>query len=391
MGPDKVTLGILAGGKSTRMGRDKALLLWNGRTLVEHVRNQFAACEKVLVSVADADRPTGISYPAVADERQGYGPLEGIYQLLAAAQTDWVFVAAADLPLVNEELLSCLLEALAAAQTDEKGILAVIPCAEGRVHPLCGLYHKRALAFLLTLFERGEHRVRALLDEMPVVYAAVEEHGIDPRMLSNVNTPEEFRQLEKEESGFPYVFAVCGVKNSGKTTYLEKLVAVLKKQGIRIGVIKHDGHDFKADVPGTDSSRMYRAGADATVVFSQEQVLFHERRKRTLDELLSLFAGYDLVLVEGAKASSLPKIELVRDGVSSAPASCGEGRIGIATDIRGYRAAGKNERLYPLDDVGPLAEELVRRLKLFHDSSFEKELPILKCYQGVFLHACDRI
>lgn len=293
---DNVTLGILAGGKSTRMGRDKALLLWNGRTLAEHVRMQLACCKRVLVSVADAERAQGVPYPAVADERQGYGPLEGIYRLLAAAQTEWVFVVATDLPLVNEELLSCLLEALEAARGDEDGIcsgmeragnmgiLAVIPCSEGRVHPLCGLYHKCAVKLLLPLLDRGEHRVCAFLDELPVVYVPVEKRGIDARVFSNVNTPEEFRKLEAAGMGqhdapekVPYVFAVCGVKNSGKTTYLEKLVAALKEHGVRVGVIKHDGHEFEGDVPGTDSSRMYQAGADATVVFSDGQLLFHER------------------------------------------------------------------------------------------------------------------
>lgn len=488
MDTDNITLGILAGGKSSRMGRDKALLLWNGRTLIEHVREQFADCGRVLVSVgygsdaevhcssdaegrrrngdmlcpseADECRRNGempcpipnpsetdknqrngempcpskagecqsrgsmlspatadecqrrspVPYPTVADERQGYGPLEGIYRLLLGAQTDWVFVVAADLPLVNAELLACLWRQLALsganrAQGGGQEPFAVIPCAQNRVHPLCGLYHRRAIPSLQALFAGGEHRVRALLDQIPVVYVQAEECGIDPHMFLNVNTPEDFRKLKKEQeceidlhiftnvnentpedfrklkkaqesgrqhepgnerylqsTGRPYVFAVCGVKNSGKTTYLEKLVAALKACDIRIGVVKHDGHDFDADVPGTDSSRMYRAGADAAAVFSEGHMLFHERGRRTLDDVLSLFAGYDLVLVEGAKASSLPKIELVRSGVSSAAVSCAEGRIGVATNIRGFGAADGSP-VYPLDDVQPLAEELLRRIE----------------------------
>lgn len=166
-----------------------------------------------------------------------------------------------------------------------------------------------------------------------------------------------------ESVGLPCVFAVCGVKNSGKTTYLEKLVAQLKEQGIRIAVIKHDGHDFEADVPGTDSSRFYKAGADAAIIFSGEQVLFHERRKRTLGELLSLLSGYDLVLAEGCKDSGLPKIELLRKEVSSAVISCEKGRIGVATNIAGYCAPSRDERVFPLDDVRPVAEELIGRIE----------------------------
>lgn len=168
--------------------------------------------------------------------------------------------------------------------------------------------------------------------------------------------------MGSERVGLPYVFAVCGVKNSGKTTYIEKLVRVLKKQGLRIAVIKHDGHDFKAEAPETDTGRIYGAGADATIVFSDEQMLFHERRKRTLDGLLSMLPGYELVLVEGGKQTDLPKLELVRKGNSSEAVSCEQGRVGIATDIEGYRC-NPGERVYPLDDVEPIVQELVQRVE----------------------------
>ena len=62
----------------------------------------------------------------------------------------------------------------------------------------------------------------------------------------------------------PAVLAVSGVHNSGKTTLLEKLLPVLRSRRLKVGVIKHDGHDFTPDVPGTDSYRLREAGADAT-------------------------------------------------------------------------------------------------------------------------------
>lgn len=61
----------------------------------------------------------------------------------------------------------------------------------------------------------------------------------------------------------PAVLAVSGVHNSGKTTLLEKLLPVLRSRGLKVGVIKHDGHDFTPDVPGTDSYRLREAGAGA--------------------------------------------------------------------------------------------------------------------------------
>ena len=66
----------------------------------------------------------------------------------------------------------------------------------------------------------------------------------------------------------PGLFAISGVKNSGKTTFCEKLIPALAALGLRAAVIKHDGHEFEADVPGTDSSRCFAAGAVGTAVFS---------------------------------------------------------------------------------------------------------------------------
>ena len=59
--------------------------------------------------------------------------------------------------------------------------------------------------------------------------------------------------MEKEENKKQFILAVSGVKNSGKTTLITKLLPGLKKRGLQVAVIKHDGHDFEADVPGTDS------------------------------------------------------------------------------------------------------------------------------------------
>ena len=59
----------------------------------------------------------------------------------------------------------------------------------------------------------------------------------------------------------PLILAVCGVKNSGKTILIQKLIPLLQNQGLKVAAVKHDGHDFTPDVPGTDSHRMKAAGA----------------------------------------------------------------------------------------------------------------------------------
>ena len=106
----------------------------------------------------------------------------------------------------------------------------------------------------------------------------------------------------------PAVLAVSGVHNSGKTTLLEKLIPLLRARGLKVGVIKHDGHDFTPDVPGTDSFRLREAGAEGVAVFSGQRYLLTEAFRLTEQDLLALFErhGYDLVLMEGFKESRLP-------------------------------------------------------------------------------------
>ena len=72
---------------------------------------------------------------------------------------------------------------------------------------------------------------------------------------------------EELELKRPAVLAVSGAHNSGKTTLLEKLLPVLRSRGLKVGIIKHDGHDFTPDVPGTDSFRLREAGAEGVAVY----------------------------------------------------------------------------------------------------------------------------
>ena len=128
---------------------------------------------------------------------------------------------------------------------------------------------------------------------------------------------------EQLELKRPVVLAVSGLHNSGKTTLLEKLLPALRSRGLKVGVIKHDGHDFTPDVPGTDSYRLREAGAEGVAVYSGQRYLLTEAFRLTEQDLLALFErhGYDLVLLEGFKDSGWPKIEVVRREISDTPVS----------------------------------------------------------------------
>ena len=130
------------------------------------------------------------------------------------------------------------------------------------------------------------------------------------------------------------VIAVCGVKNSGKTTLLCALTRYLSAQGLKVAVIKHDGHDFACDVEGTDSHAVMDAGAYGTAVFSDWRIFVHKTGTGEDEHFLtSLFPEADLIFVEGLKDRPYPKIEVIRQGISDTPVSNPEGRFLIVTDF----------------------------------------------------------
>ena len=113
----------------------------------------------------------------------------------------------------------------------------------------------------------------------------------------------------------PPVFGITGWKNSGKTTLVARLVSELRARGLKVGVIKHAHHAFDIDHPGRDSHTIREAGAnEVAVVSARRWALVHELRdsepEPRLEDMLERLAGNDIVLVEGFKGSSHPKLEV---------------------------------------------------------------------------------
>ena len=139
------------------------------------------------------------------------------------------------------------------------------------------------------------------------------------------------------------VFAVCGFKDSGKTTLIEAVIPLLRDRGLSVAVVKHDAHGVQFDRPGKDSDRFFRAGADVVVRGANESAArWHPEGAPDLGETLArLGASHDLVLVEGHKQTSLPKLWLLGEGEIAPPENVteirrvlpmGEGRVSIAVE-----------------------------------------------------------
>ena len=116
------------------------------------------------------------------------------------------------------------------------------------------------------------------------------------------------------------VIGFAAYSGTGKTTLMEKIVKRMTEKGVRVAVVKHDGHSFEIDKEGKDSYRYTKAGAEVTVISSAEKTACIEQRSLTLEQILSDIRGVDLILVEGYKHSEIPQIGLSRK-------ACGKGLI----------------------------------------------------------------
>ena len=104
------------------------------------------------------------------------------------------------------------------------------------------------------------------------------------------------------------VVGFSGFSGSGKTTLIEKLIPLLKKKGLKVAVIKHDGHDFEMDREGKDTYRFSKAGADTVLISSVSKSARLGNQSRSLEEMIKDAHDADIILVEGYKYADIPRI-----------------------------------------------------------------------------------
>ncbi len=131
------------------------------------------------------------------------------------------------------------------------------------------------------------------------------------------------------------IVCIVGKSNVGKTTLLEGLIAELKRRGHRVATVKHDVHGFDIDQPGKDSWRHAQAGSDAVVISSPQKLALIKRMDHdsSLEEVARLLGDdFDIILAEGYKNSTMPKIEVHRKASGEGLLCHPDELIAIATD-----------------------------------------------------------
>lgn len=182
---------ILAGGKSRRMGLNKAFLKYGSTTFIEHqivmLRNIF---DEIILSANDANAYTHLKLPIVSDVLPERGPLSGICAGLSRARSSHAFVIACDMPFINEKLILYLKSLI-----NDYDI--VVPQTSRGLEPMHAFYSKNCIQPIYRCLEEGRLRIVDFFTEVKVkIVGETEFAGLDASLQSliNMNTPDEYKK-----------------------------------------------------------------------------------------------------------------------------------------------------------------------------------------------------
>jgi molybdopterin-guanine dinucleotide biosynthesis protein A len=186
---------ILAGGKSSRMGKDKAFLHVGNESLLNRALQLAERIAENVYVVGDRDKFSGFDCAVVEDIYRDRGPLGGIHAALSTTNSDLNLVLAVDMPLVSGEFLAFLVN-----QARQSGATITVPNAGGNVQPLCTVYRKQFAAIAEQSLRAGNNKIDPLFQRVTcriIVEHELTQAGFSTDMFRNVNTPDDLEAAQR--------------------------------------------------------------------------------------------------------------------------------------------------------------------------------------------------
>lgn len=362
---------MVAGGMSTRMGRDKASLSWMDGTLLSSLAMRAVRSYSFTHLCVVINRPLAktewpgrvwpvtksggllrgdacivpttegrmyrwqppdseriISMLVVSDRFKACGPLAGVEAGLGAitaiadageaALPDYYLTVSVDMPFYEPDpiVLAQWQRATLAPNASDTPDIVMPKQADGRLQPLAAIYHRQCGKIAGRLLEKGERRMQSLVAAVPTIYVPIAN---DNRRYRNVNTPLAYKEALayaiNRTRTVPIVTVTANRSKTGKTRVATEVIRQLTSRGMKVGLVKSDGHGFTMDYADTDTGKATAAGAAAVAISGPNgyALLQHTPSK---DSLLTLAQGMkvDVALLESRHHGSFPKIAVLRQG-----------------------------------------------------------------------------
>lgn len=197
-----ITAFVLAGGKSTRMGRDKAGLSLDGRTLLETaLQAARAVAGEDNVFILGSPELYGAYGPTIADVFPGCGPLGGIHAALSSTRTEFNLMIAVDTPFLSAPLLNFIVDrGLEARKTVTAPLIRDYP------QPLCAVYSREFLTVAERALQAGEYKIVPLFpagSTLLIREAELRQFAFTAEMFENLNTPEDLERARRRRTETP--------------------------------------------------------------------------------------------------------------------------------------------------------------------------------------------
>ena len=180
----------MAGGKSSRMGKDKGLIALNGQPMIQYIINVLKSMKLDTIIISNNSNYRQFGIPVFQDIVPNKGPIGGIYTALSHSTTEKNLILSCDTPFISVSLLNDLINA-----AQNKNI--TIAEFEGREHPLIGVYDKNCRATYKSCLNRNELKLQNANKTLDVSVVSFTNHPkVEARMFSNLNTQEELKRLK---------------------------------------------------------------------------------------------------------------------------------------------------------------------------------------------------
>ena len=182
---------ILAGGDSTRMGTDKALLVLDDLTLIEHVARTMRQVFKDVVVISNVPvKYSFLNLPTFPDIYRNCGPLAGFHSAFLHTHAPAVFVTACDTPFITKELIEHLITS--PAEEDVR-----VPSHDGKLHPLCSYYSRASLPTIESHLGRQQFKIQEVFKELTIHRVPITNDlpFYKKHILSNINDLKEFKKF----------------------------------------------------------------------------------------------------------------------------------------------------------------------------------------------------
>ena len=234
---------------------------------------------------------------------------------------DWVMTLPCDTPFLPKNIAQRMIE----VKNRELDIDLVVARSRGYNHPVVALWKSNLHFKLKNALDDGIRKIDLFTSKLKIEYVDFDTTNnlqFDP--FTNLNSPLDLINAQQILGKLPSFFGLAGWSGSGKTTLCTKLIENFTKIGIKVGTLKHAHHRFELDKPGKDSFNLRQAGARPMIISSKERfALIQENdgnEEKSLFQMLEIFAKdpinqCDIIIVEGYKNESIPKIEVYRPAI----------------------------------------------------------------------------